>query len=223
MPDNSNITARWRRLRRLPAIIMTAAALACISGHVTSCNTQGCTDNRSALPLAGFYSSATGSSIIIDSLAIGGVGAPDDSLLLKAGEKVYNIYLPFRSDRQTTSFFCHYDYPSQGLDNPALNDTLTFRYTSTPYFASEECGAYYVYTLTGFDYTRHLIDSVAIVDSVFNNVEMERIKIFFRTIESDNPDPDNPEEPDMPDDNGDADNPDNPETETGTTERRAGR
>lgn len=191
-----------RRLRGLPALVLTAAALALLSANVTSCNTQGCNENRSALPLMGFYSSTTGGSVMLDSLAIGGVDAPDDSLLLKPGERTPSLYIPFRADRQVTQYYFHYAYPSQGLDNPALNDTLTFRYTSTPYFASEECGAYYVYTLTSFRYTRHLIDSVAIVDSVFTNVEMERIKVFFRTVETGGGE--TPEEPgETPDEPGD--------------------
>lgn len=118
--------------------------------------------------------------MVLDSLAIGGVGAPGDSLLLKAGRSAYNLYLPFRSDRSSTSFRFHYDYPSQGLDNPEFDDIVTFRYSSTPYFASEECGAYYIYTIEDVEYTTHLIDSVVVIDPVINNVELERIKVYFR-------------------------------------------
>lgn len=167
-------------MRALAAIMTTACVCAYISGTLTSCNTQGCTENRSALPLAGFYSAATEASVILDSLDIGGIGAPDDSLLLKAGHAAYNLYLPFRADRETTSFRIHYAYPQQGLDSPEFDDIIEFRYTSTPQFASEECGAYYAYTITGVEYTRHLIDSVAVTDPVITNVEMERIRIFFR-------------------------------------------
>lgn len=193
---------------------------------LTGCNTSGCTENRSALPLAGFYSSATGKSVVLDSLAIGGVGAPGDSLLLKAGRSAYNLYLPFRSDRSSTSFRFHYDYPSQGLDNPEFDDIVTFRYSSTPYFASEECGAYYIYTIEDVEYTTHLIDSVVVIDPVINNVELERIKVYFRirqTDNEDNPDQgeDNPDQgednPDNGEDNPDngGDNPDNGEDNTG--------
>ena len=64
---------------------------------------------------------------------------------------------------------------------------MTCCYNSVPYFASVECGAYYIYKITGVDYTRHLIDSLAVTDSVINNVDMERIQVFFRTIEPDEP------------------------------------
>ncbi len=41
------------------AVILTAAAL------TQSCNTSGCTDNQSALPLAGYYSSSSGAEISV--------------------------------------------------------------------------------------------------------------------------------------------------------------
>lgn len=142
------------------------------------CNTQGCTDNRSALPMMGFYSMATHDPIMLDSLVVGGVGAPGDSLLVNVGESRAWVYLPFRYDSDKTSFFFHYAYKK--LDNPALDDVVTISYESEPYFASEECGAYYRYRITGVEYTSHLIDSVGVVDSLVTNVDMERIRVFFR-------------------------------------------
>jgi len=182
-----------------------------VSGAIIAgCNTQGCTDNRSALPLMGFYSNQTEEGMALDSLDMGGVGAPHDSLLISSGQRVKSLYLPFRYDCAETSFRFHYDYKLQGLDDPAIDDIVTFRYTTEPYFASEECGAYYIYTIRSVEYTRHLIDSVAIVDSVITNVDMERIKVFFRVAdivppeEPENPDaPDNPDTPDEPDNPGD--------------------
>lgn len=181
--------------------------VAVAAGSLSGCNTQGCTDNRSALPLMGLYSSSTGARIVLDSIDIGGVGAPHDSLLIHSGQSVQSLYLPFRYDHNQTSFFIHYDYKLQGLDDPAFDDIITIDYTTEPYFASEECGAFYIYTIRNLTYTTHLIDSVAIVDSVINNIDMERIQVFFRISEPEEPDtPDNPDEPESPD------NPDNPET-----------
>ena len=137
-----------------------------------------------------FYSSSTGTPLVMDSLDIGGVGAPGDSLLLRSGESVYNLYLPFRFDSGSTTFRFHYDYKAQGLDDPALDDIVTFHYTSRPFFASADCGAFYEYTITGVEYTRHLIDSIAVTDSVITNVDRERIQVFIRTADE----PETPEE-----------------------------
>lgn len=154
---------------------------------LSGCNTTGCSDNHSALPLMGFYASPSGEELTLDSLDIGGVGAPDDSLLIRSGNSVRQVYLPFRFEQDKTSFFIHYDYPEQGLDDPAMNDTITFRYTSEPFFASEECGAMYRYTVRQVEYTTHLIDSVAVTDSVVTNIERERFQVFIRTTEPPEP------------------------------------
>lgn len=192
-----------RGLRLLWSLPLAVVAAIAGSAWFGGCNTQGCTDNHSALPLMGFYSSTTESSIVLDSLAIGGVGAPDDSLLIQSGQSVKSLYLPFRYDESTTSFRFHYDYKEQGLDDPAIDDIVTFSYTSEPYFASEECGAYYIYRITSVDYTTHLIERVEIVDSIINNIDMERIKVFFRTIDPGTPDDD--DDPENPDEGGEGD------------------
>ena len=44
-----------------------------------------------------------------------------------------------------------------------------------------ECGAIYKYDITGYKYTNHLIDSIALPTMEFNNVDTEVIKIYFRT------------------------------------------
>lgn len=156
--------------------MVVAALLAAIAG---GCSTDGCLNNQNSLPLAGFYSSATGSAVSIDSVDIGGVGAPDDSLLHHTGVTVSEIYLPFRSAKKVTSFYFH--YTQYNISSDEYNDTITFHYDSEPYFASEECGAMYRFRITDVVYTRHLIDSVGVTDSLITNIDFQRIKIFMRT------------------------------------------
>lgn len=72
----------------------------------SSCSNVGCTENQNSVPLAGFYSMQTGEKIAPDSLAVGGVDAPNDTLLLGPGSRVSSLYLPFRStqpDQSTVS------------------------------------------------------------------------------------------------------------------------
>lgn len=163
-------------MRKFPAYILSTLLLSAIA---SSCNNSGCTENQNSLPLAGFYSMSTQEKIALDSISIGGVNAPDDSLLVNNGKGVSSVYLPFRSSRQSSSFFIHYE--QKDLSSPALNDTITFDYTSFPVFVSEECGAMYHYTITNTAYTRHILDSVSVTDPVITNIDMERIKLFFRT------------------------------------------
>lgn len=161
-------------MRSLLIFILALATLA-------ACNSSGCLDNGSALPLAGFYNSSTGAAIGVDSVEIQGIGAPDDSILLKAGGAVNQVYLPMRSSANSTQYV--FKYRHDYLDFPEIYDTLTFDYQVVPYFASAECGAMYIYRVEKLSCTDHLIDSVKLVDSIFTNTELERIKIYFRVAQ----------------------------------------
>lgn len=168
-------------------LICAAAAIIAINALV-GCSTTGCTDNQNSLPLAGFYTTGADGEpmeISIDSLEIGGVGAPGDSLLYTASDNLSQVYLPLRSTSPTTSFCIH--YAQKALSDPALNDTLTFDYSASPYFASEECGALYYYRISRLKHTTHLIDSIVITDSLITNADLERIRIYFRTSHDETP------------------------------------
>ena len=164
-----------KRFNLGPTLALTAVMLPAVV-MLNGCNTTGCMDNRSSIPLAGFYSLESGTQIEIDSDNIGGVDAPGDSLQLKAGVKAKQVYLPFTSSKEQVSFFIDYAW-----EDAPETDILTFDYTSTPYFVSEECGAMYRYRITRFSHTSNLIDSVAILDSLITNVERVGIRIYYRT------------------------------------------
>ena len=181
--------------RHILFAVAASAAVVCI---LAGCNTTGCTDNRSAIPQMGFYAMGSGDAMSLDSVEIGGGGAPNDSLLVESGKSTHIVNLPFRYDKEEVSFYIRYDYKEQGLDHPALNDTITFRYTAKPFFASEECGAMYVYTVHGFSHTSHLIDSMAVTDTLITNVDRERIQLYFRVAEDEPETPEEPEEPETP-------------------------
>lgn len=158
-------------MARLISILSAALfALALTVG----CNTVGCEGNGNSLPLAGLYSSVSGSAISVDSLEVGGIGAPGDSLLYTAGERLTEIYLPFRSQQPDASFFIRYA-------RLGIADTISFAYDSTPWFAGEECGAMLRYRITRMTHTTHIIDSVAIADSLITNAAIRQIKIYLRT------------------------------------------
>lgn len=172
----------------LPVILLFAVIFA------VSCTDTGCTDNRSAIPYAGFYILQDGEpkAVSVDSLEIGGIGAPSDSLLIKADASTSALYLPFRFEHTSTAFFIH--YASRLLSSPLLNDTISFTYTSSPRFVSEDCGAMFYYHIDEMTYTRHLIDSIAITDSLITNFDTERIRIFFRAATDEDDDDGDTEE-----------------------------
>lgn len=191
---------------RVAVAVCVVMAIAMLPG----CNSSGCTDNKSSIPLAGFYSYETLAAISVNKISIGGVDAPDDSLIVN-NSSASEVYLPFRAEYDETRFYIHYH--QRGIDDPAYNDTLTFRYDRVPYFASEECGAMYKYEITDFTSTYHLIDSVALLDVVITNADREKIRIYFRTYEEPPvEEPDIPVDPDKPVDPDDSDPESNIET-----------
>ena len=160
---------------KISACILAAVIAAVCFG---SCNTSGCTENRNAVPLAGFFDSTNEAAIQLDSIKVNGVDAPGDTVLSAAGQRISQLYLPMRPTNKSVKWCFAYKW--KRLDDPRLNDTITFDYDSEPYFASEECGAYYRYHITRMDYTRHLIDSIAIIDSLITNIDRVYINIYFR-------------------------------------------
>ncbi len=151
----------------IPIIIILAT--------LCGCNTGGCLDNGSAIPLAGFYSSSTGDKISLNSLQI--IGFETDSILMSAGASASEVYLPMRSTQESTTWILK--YTQEDLAN--VRDIITFDYESIPYFASEECGAMYYYRITDLKYTTKLIDSVTMTEKLITNADIETIKIYFRT------------------------------------------
>ena len=158
-------------------IYFISAALLATIGFL-SCNNGECFNNQNTLPLAGFYSMQTKQAISVDSLTVYGVGAPGDSLLLDNG-KGSTLYMPMPLSGNSTRYVFHYN--AEALNYIELNDTLSIDYNCYPQFVSDECGAIYKYDVENFSYTTHLIDSIAIPTMEFNNVDVEVIKIYFRT------------------------------------------
>lgn len=193
-------------MRKLLYILFVAVV---VGAWFSSCNTNGCLENRNALPYAGFYDSSTGSSITVDSVEIYGLGMSEDDPLSAAGERISALYLPMRSTQPTTGWIFAYKWAY--LDSSIYNDTIVFDYTSTPRFASEECGVIYDYHITQFTYTKHLIDSVVVSDSLITNIDTERIHVYFRTSSGDESEEEETGDEENEEDEGTADD----ETEEG--------
>lgn len=136
-----------------------------------------CTDNKNALPLAGFYSvSAPQTQVYLQGVEVYGIGAPGDSIISEGAVSKDMVYLPFRIDSDTTAYAFRYSEAEGSL----LPDTITFIYTRQPRFASAACGVSYLFEMRDIKYTRHLIDSVACPKGYIDNANIENLEIFFR-------------------------------------------
>lgn len=152
-----------------------AGIIAVLAAALASCSESTCYNNRNSLPKAEFYSTASGEAVSVSGLAVGGVGAPADSLLLKPSASSPIVYLPLRPNRGITEF-----YFTVADSVRIMSDTLTLTYTTAPFFASAECGAMYRFTITGSQLRgAGVIHSVEITDSVVTNVDATRIKIYL--------------------------------------------
>ncbi len=150
----------------------------CVAPIFNSCSSNGCMDNQSSIPLAGFYSSQTKGAITVDSLTLYGVGAPGDSVLY-SNQSLKQAYMPLRITTDETQYVFHYE--QKKLSSTALNDTLTIEYKKTPFFVSSECGTVYIFDIEDFAYTKHLIDSIKIPTMKITNADVETVKVYFRT------------------------------------------
>lgn len=158
-------------LRRLLPLIAAAMLLA-----AAGCSTGACYDNQNSLPKAGFYSAATGEAVSVSGVAIGGVGAPGDSLLCSASETLSEVYLPFRPKESSTQF---------AFTVGMFADVVTFTYETIPYFASADCGAMWRFRIKSVSWAGSMIDSIAVVDSLITNADVEQLKIFLNPTEQD--------------------------------------
>lgn len=158
--------------------ILTAVALFA-SIVLSGCNSGGCTELRSSVPKATFYSSSSGTPISVDSLRISGIGVKGDSVLYGPRERLTTILLPMPALTDTVQW--QIKYMQSALAAYDVADTLTLRYQRTPWFAGVECGAMYKYDISGVDCTDYLIDSVVVVNPHVSNIDVNTLNIYFRT------------------------------------------
>lgn len=160
------------RNRRLLILPLTALLLALAAG----CSSDGCFDNGSALPLAGFYtvgSGGTATQTQVAGLSAWGVGVPGDSLIV-SGQTSSQVYLPLRPTASSTQFVLQYA-PADSI----APDTLTINYKAQPTFVSRDCGAMYFYEVSGYSCTHNRIDSVAFPYGVIDNIDRVNIRIYL--------------------------------------------
>lgn len=162
--------------RNLYSVLLVVALLA-----ATGCATSECLENGSALPYAGFYSSeSVPREISLSGLSVRGVGVPGDSVLLAASSTmVSDIYLPFDLDSDETVY--RFDY-GEG----AGSDEITFLYERQPWFVSSACGVVVNFKIKEIRHTSVRIDSVTCPPGIITNLNMQNLRIYFRTDSSEN-------------------------------------
>ncbi len=163
--------------RLLPILLILICACALLPA---GCSNTSCYDNSSSIPLVQFRDSGTDKAVTLNGIGIHGVGALGDSILLAQNKSASQVYLPMRSTATATSWCLTY------ATDEEVTDTVTFHYTSEPFFASEACGAMYRYHITQVYNTFNFLDSVVVLDSLITNEDMVRIAFYF-TVSQEEP------------------------------------
>lgn len=94
----------------------------------------------------------------------------EDSLITAGKESFSKIDFPPDPNRDSCSFVFRYN---------GLSDTLVFSYERSVRLLSYECGFIQEYKNLKVEHTMHLIDSVAVVDTLVSNKDDENIKIYL--------------------------------------------
>lgn len=149
---------------------------------VASCASDGCTNTDPCVPIAQFYDSSTESTISVDSVSIYGIGAPGDSMIVSCST-VSSFNLPLRTSVTHTDYVIHYD--QSDLNDPLLNDTISFDYVINPVFDNNECGVYFSFDITAYSCTSHLVDSIDVPYSHISNLGVTAVKLFMKTQTTD--------------------------------------
>ena len=164
-----------RHIQVLKATVMTAVVLLLLVG-MGGCG-DACSENKNALPLAGFYSKEMpGSEVSVDSLEIKGVDVKGDSILSSADKVISEVYLPFRIDSDTTRYALRRYGPHAGID------PLPFIYNRRPQLTSIECGVSYLFEIIDIQYGGELIDSVSCPRGYIDNANIQNLHIFLKGV-----------------------------------------
>jgi hypothetical protein len=149
--------------------IVIQALLFIVLIHLFSCSAGTCFDVTEAKVKAGFYSKATGIAHPADSISLFGVGK--DTLL------IYNKL----SDAKTAEFplfadstICRFVLRINGM-----NDTVTYKYSSSLHLLSKECGYCFFFNVDTVYYTRNIIDSVSLTKKSITTFNEENMRIFY--------------------------------------------
>ena len=164
-------------LRRLLPYALGGAMLA----GIIACNSDECYDNRSSLPLAGFYTATeTPQAVSIDSVSIYAIGAPGDSILHDSVRTLTQTYLPLRIDGTSSHVSYVIRYLQGALGRLHIADTISISYDIEPQFVSAACGVSYIFRIKDLTTTHYCIDSVTCPRGYIDNVAVENIHIYFR-------------------------------------------
>lgn len=97
--------------------------------------------------------------------------AKTDSVIINNQTSAKDILLPLSYAKTTTELVLFYENDQQ--------DTLIVHHTNQPYFLSMDCGYQVKQKIDTIKYTRHMMDSVSIINKEIYANGQENIQLFY--------------------------------------------
>ncbi len=136
-----------------------------------SCEQRGvCTQSVLSVVNAGFHGwdGSDEISVFVDRFTLYGEGM--DSLLYDRKNSVTAFSFPMDMNALSSTLVLQAD---------TLSDTLIIHYNVVPVLVSYECGFTNTFNMSGLSYTRHFIDSIALIKKVADLENEENLKIYL--------------------------------------------
>lgn len=147
----------------------------CFSFSFIACDETECTESTVVEFYGNFYN-VRDNTVYTDTLAIYGIGAPNDSLLIDS-MSIKSISLPLKLTDTETSFV--FDFINRAKA-AIVRDTVFVYHQNNVHFISDACGCVMFFSIDSIAYTKHKIDSIAINLKDVINEPQENIQLFFR-------------------------------------------
>ena len=109
----------------------------------------------------------------LDSLTI--TALETASIILNNEKRVHGLSLPLRYTADSTVLVFHYS-----KDPKIKKDSIIIRQKNSPYFLSMDCGYQMKQSITGREYSRHILDSIYIQSKEASINGTENLKLFYR-------------------------------------------
>jgi len=136
-----------------------------------SCEKGGvCTQSVLSVVNAAFYGwdGEQEVDIFVNNFTLFGEGS--DSLLYDSINSLTSFSFPMDMNALSSTMILQAD---------SLMDTLIINYTLVPILVSYDCGFTNAFEMSGLSYTRHLIDSVSMINNLASLDNEENLKIFL--------------------------------------------
>lgn len=167
-------------MKHILKLLFFALIACCLLGvWATGCSESDCGMLSRPLLKLRFYSYEDKKEIkITDTLTILTTNSSNggDSILINKERNVGIALIPFGYTQKETTYVFKYI-----TEIATMTDTLWVKHTNREHFISMDCGISVFSHIDDITYTKHLIDSLAIMNPELDNNEKDNIHIFYST------------------------------------------